>query len=95
MHSYSVQEYHFFSNKIINYVIKNQNLLLKTDIGNKVLIGSNATIMRIKIEDSLVKGSESVVTKNCKKKNYLIIIKIYKILKTHLVYNFFYIYLNN
>ena len=61
--------------------------------------------MRIKIEDSLVKGSESVVTKNCKKKififasyqkkNCLIIIKIYKILKTHLVYNFFYIYLNN
>ena len=37
-------------------------------MGNKVLIGSNATIIRIKIEDSGVKGSESVVTKNCKKK---------------------------
>ena len=55
MHSYSVQEHRFFSNKIINYVIKNQNLLLKTDIGNKVLIGSNATIMRIKLKIAWLK----------------------------------------
>ena len=60
----------FINDKFIkNKVIKNQNLLLKTDIGNKVLIGSNATIMPIKVEDSVVIGAGSVVTKNCKKKN--------------------------
>tara|TARA_Y100001935_G_scaffold225996_1_gene203404 strand:+ start:424 stop:909 length:486 start_codon:yes stop_codon:yes gene_type:complete len=38
----------------------------KTLIGNKVLIGSNATILPVSIVSGCVIGAGSVVTKNCK-----------------------------
>ncbi len=38
----------------------------KTLIGNKVLIGSNATILPVTIVSGCVIGAGSVVTKNCK-----------------------------
>ena len=53
-----------FSNGIINFNEKNW---LKTEIGNKVLIGSNATIMPVKIVDNVVIGAGSVVTKDIKR----------------------------
>ena len=40
---------------------------LKTKVGNKVLIGSNSTILPIVIEDRVVIGAGSVVTKKCNK----------------------------
>ena len=40
---------------------------MKTQVGNKVLIGSNSTILPIKIDDKVVIGAGSVVTQNCKK----------------------------
>ena len=36
----------------------------KTNIGNNVLIGSNSTILPVKISDNIVIGAGSVVTKN-------------------------------
>ena len=36
-------------------------------MANKVLIGSNATILPIKIESNVIIGAGAVVTKNCKK----------------------------
>ena len=53
-----------FSNGIINF---NEKDWLKTKIGNNVLIGSNATIMPVKIVDNVVIGAGSVVTKDIKK----------------------------
>lgn len=41
---------------------------LKTVVGNNVLIGSNSTILPIKIENKIVIGAGSVVTKDCKNK---------------------------
>ena len=40
----------------------------KTDIGNNVLIGSNSTILPVKIANNIVIGAGSVVTKNLIKK---------------------------
>ena len=40
---------------------------LKTKIKNNVLIGSNSTILPVTIEEKVVIGAGSVVTKNCKK----------------------------
>ena len=42
----------------------NKELWKKTKIGNKVSIGSNATILPIEICDNVVIGAGSVVTKN-------------------------------
>ncbi len=53
----------FLKNKIIN----KSNKFLKTVVEDNVLIGSNSTIMPIKIEKRSVIGAGSVVTKNCKK----------------------------
>ena len=53
-----------FSKGIINFKEKNW---LKTKIGNKVLIGSNTTIMPVKIVDNVGIGAGSVVTKDIKK----------------------------
>ena len=53
----------FSEKKIIN----KSNKLLKTVVEDNVLIGSNSTIMPIKIEKRSVIGAGSVVTKNCKK----------------------------
>ena len=43
-------------------------IFLKTKIGNNVLIGTNSTILPITIEDGVVIGAGSVVTKKCVKK---------------------------
>jgi len=43
---------------------KDQNLWGKTNIGNHVSIGTNATIMPVNICDHVVIGAGSVVTKN-------------------------------
>ena len=40
----------------------------KTNIGNNVLIGSNSTILPVKISDNIVIGAGSVVTKNLVKR---------------------------
>ena len=53
----------FLKNKIIN----KSNKFLRTVVEDNVLIGSNSTIMPIKIEKRSVIGAGSVVTKNCKK----------------------------
>ena len=53
----------FLKKKIIN----KSNKFLKTVVEDNVLIGSNSTIMPIKIEKRSVIGAGSVVTKNCKK----------------------------
>ena len=39
--------------------------LKETKIGNDVLIGSNSTILPVKITNGCVIGAGSVVTKNC------------------------------
>ena len=58
----------FVNDKFINKkIIKNSKKFLKTNIGNNVLIGSNATILPINIPESVVVGAGSVVSKNCKK----------------------------
>ena len=41
---------------------------MKTEIGNNVLIGSNSTILPIKIVSNVVIGAGAVVTKDIKKK---------------------------
>ncbi len=45
---------------------KDRNLWKKTNIGNNVSIGSNATILPVEICDNVVIGAGSVVTKNIK-----------------------------
>ena len=45
-----------------------KNKWLETKIGNKVLIGSNATILPVKITSEVVIGAGSVVTKNISEK---------------------------
>ena len=59
----------FVNDKFLhNKTIKDKEQFLKTKIGNSVLIGSNSTILPINIEDNVVIGAGSVVTKNCTKK---------------------------
>ena len=58
----------FINDKFIkNKIIKKSNKFLKTVIKDKVLIGSNSTILPVKIEQNAVVGAGSVVTKNCEK----------------------------
>jgi acetyltransferase-like isoleucine patch superfamily enzyme len=45
----------------------NKTLWLKTNIGNNVSIGSNATILPVSICDNVVIGAGAVVTKDIKK----------------------------
>ena len=45
---------------------KNTKLFKKTTIGNRVIIGSNATILSVNISNDIVVGAGSVVTKNLK-----------------------------
>ena len=45
-------------------VEKNPNKFKKTTIGNNVIIGSNSTILPVKISNGVVIGAGSVVTKN-------------------------------
>ena len=52
----------FHNNKLL------KNKFLKTTIGDKVLIGSNSTILPVLIENEVTIGAGSVVTKKCKKK---------------------------
>ena len=42
----------------------NQDLWKKTHVGNRVLLGSNATILPVQICDDVVVGAGSVVTKD-------------------------------
>ena len=44
----------------------------KTNIGNNVLIGSNSTILPVKISDNIVIGAGSVVTKNLLKEEFML-----------------------
>ena len=50
-----------FKNGKLGVNVKNWK---KTNIGNNVLIGSNSTILPVKISDNIVIGAGSVVTKN-------------------------------
>ena len=49
-------------------VNRNSNSFKKTTIGNNVIIGSNATILPVKINNNIVIGAGAVVTKNLLKK---------------------------
>ena len=49
-------------------VNRNSNSFKKTTIGNNVVIGSNATILPVKINNNIVIGAGAVVTKNLLKK---------------------------
>ena len=59
-----------FINDLIKYgkIAKNTKLFKKTMIGNRVIIGSNATILPVNISNDIVVGAGSVVTKNLKVK---------------------------
>lgn len=57
----------FVNDKFHNNILLSKNFL-DTVVGNKVLIGSNSTILPIIIEDQVIIGAGSVVTKRCKKK---------------------------
>tara|TARA_B110000196_G_C20780716_1_gene490936 strand:+ start:113 stop:571 length:459 start_codon:yes stop_codon:yes gene_type:complete len=50
-----------------NKIIKKPKKFLKTVVMDNVKIGSNSTILPIKIENNVVIGAGSVVSKNCKK----------------------------
>jgi acetyltransferase-like isoleucine patch superfamily enzyme len=50
-----------------NKLIKKSKKLLRTIVMYNVKIGSNSTILPIKIENNVVIGAGSVVSKNCKK----------------------------
>ena len=50
-----------------NELIKKSKKLLRTIVMDNVKIGSNSTILPIKIENNVVIGAGSVVSKNCKK----------------------------
>lgn len=55
-----------FINDVFNNgsLAANENEWKKTSIGNRVLIGSNATILPVSVCDDVVIGAGSVVTKN-------------------------------
>ena len=53
-------------------VNRNSNSFKKTTIGNNVVIGSNATILPVKINNNVVVGAGAVVTKNLLKKGIYI-----------------------
>ena len=50
-----------------NEIIQNPKKFLKTIVMDNVKIGSNSTILPVKIESNVVIGAGSVVSKNCKK----------------------------
>ena len=56
----------FINDKFRNYGPSNRNKKLwsKTEVGNQVSIGSNSTILPVKICDNVVIGAGSVVTKD-------------------------------
>ncbi len=51
-----------------NKIERNKKNLLKTRVGDNVLIGSNSTILPVEIEDHVIVGAGSVVTKKCSSK---------------------------
>jgi len=57
-----------FTNDKFSDMKINHDQFLNTVIGNKVLIGSNATILPVEICDDVVIGAGSVVTKNITEK---------------------------
>ena len=70
----------FHNNKLL------KNKFLKTTIGDKVLIGSNSTILPVLIENEVTIGAGSVVTKECKKKIYI----FWKSCKKKIIINVYY-----
>ena len=60
----------FFTNDLFKSgkININRQNLKRTQIGNNVIIGSNSTILPIKISDNIVIGAGSVVTKNLRTK---------------------------
>ena len=56
----------FINDKFYKKKLLKKNFL-ETKIKNNVLIGSNSTILPVTIEEKVVIGAGSVVTKNCKK----------------------------
>ena len=56
----------FINDKFSNQkILKNKKKFLKTWVDNNVLIGSNSTILPVKIGKKTVIGAGSVVTKDC------------------------------
>ena len=53
-------------------VNRNSKSFKETTIGNNVVIGSNATILPVKINNNVVVGAGAVVTKNLLKKGFYI-----------------------
>jgi len=53
-------------------ITRNPKSFKKTNIGNNVVIGSNATILPVKISSNIVVGAGAVVTKNLLKKGIYI-----------------------
>ena len=60
----------FFTNDLFKSgkINRDPQKFRKTRIGNNVIIGSNSTILPVKISDNIVVGAGSVVTKNLLKK---------------------------
>ena len=48
-----------------NKIERNKKKLLKTKVGDNVLIGSNSTILPVEIHDNVTIGAGSVITKKC------------------------------
>ena len=63
-----------FINDLVKWgkVNRNSNSFKKTTIGNNVVIGSNATILPVKINNNVVVGAGAVVTKNLLKRGIYI-----------------------
>jgi len=58
----------FINDKFLeNKILPKNGPFLETNLGNCVLIGSNVTILPVKIDSNVIIGAGSVVTKNCKK----------------------------
>ena len=61
----------FVNDKFLkNKILSREGPFLKTKLGNNVLIGSNVTILPVKIDSNVTVGAGSVVTKNCQKNNH-------------------------
>jgi acetyltransferase-like isoleucine patch superfamily enzyme len=60
----------FINDKLIKKIEKNPQKFLNTKIANKVLIGSNASILPVKISSFITIGAGAVVTKNLLKEGF-------------------------
>jgi acetyltransferase-like isoleucine patch superfamily enzyme len=63
----------FVNDKFLkNKILPKTGPFLQTKIGNKVLIGSNVTLLPVIVQDNVTIGAGSVITKNCNKNNVYI-----------------------